>query len=123
MPFDEGEFLARVRVLCRRSPIEPRSPTIKVGCLTMDLEKFTVCRGVRRIDLHRKEFDILKYLMIHKDCVISKDTLLNRVWSYECDTSPNAVEVHICNLREKMNRGFKSNLIKTVRAFGYKLKG
>lgn len=122
-PFSVEELLARIRALCRRCPNITDNQVLIVGCLTMDQEKQVLRRGKKRIVLHRKEFDILRYLMLHRDHIISKEKLLNRIWAYEDCASLNAVEVHMCELRGKLNKGFKIDLIKTIRGFGYKLKG
>jgi len=121
-PFSVEELLARIRALNRRCPAILNNQ-IKVGCLVMDLERQIVKRGKRLIKLHRKEFEILRYLMVHKGYTISKETLLNKLWSYENCVTLNTVEVHICELRDKINKGFEEDLIKTIRCFGYKLKG
>jgi DNA-binding response OmpR family regulator len=122
-PFSTEELLARLRALNRRNPEISYTSVLIVGCLKMDLEKQIIIRGKKQISLRRKEFDILRYLMVHKGYPISKDTLLNKIWAYEDYASLNAVEVHISKIRNKINRGFKDDPIVTVKGFGYKLKG
>lgn len=122
-PFSVEEFLARVRALCRRSDNFTDSSVIVVGCLTMDQEKQLLTCDGKEVSLDRKEFDILRYLMVHHGYTVSKATLLNRLWTHDGCATSNAVEVHMCELRRKLNKGFELDFIKTIRGFGYKLKG
>ena len=97
-----------------------------LGCLdlTLNLKTFEVSRLGKSINLSKKEFQLLEYLMRNKNKVLTKDKIIEHVWSYEADILPNTVEVYIGYLRNKIDKPFKNSvpLIKTVRGFGYKIE-
>lgn len=119
-PFSFEELLARVRALIRRPRLV--SPEIlKIEDLILDTQSFEVRRGKRKINLSRKEYELLEYLMRNKGKIVSKEQIIAHVWDYDADILPNTVEVFIKNIRHKIDRPFSSRLIKTVRGFGYKI--
>jgi DNA-binding response OmpR family regulator len=115
-PFAFEELLARVRALSRR-PKEGIGAVLKVGDLELDVNSFEVKKGEKVIELSRKEFALLEYLMRNAGKVVSKENIIAHVWDYESDILPNTVEVFIGYLRDKIG----SDFIKTVRGFGYKI--
>ncbi len=115
-PFAFEELLARVRALVRR-PKEVQSGILSVGNLTLDPANFEVKNGEKNIELSKKEFALLEYLMRNSGKVVSKDNIIAHVWDYEADILPNTVEVFIGYLRDKIGNDY----IKTVRGFGYKI--
>jgi len=119
-PFAFEELLARVRALGRR-PAETLGTTLKVEDLSLDTVNFEVKRRGKVIKLSSKEFALLEYLMRHPNTVLTKDQIMNHVWSYEADILPNTIEVYIGYLRGKVDRPFKGDLIQTVRGFGYRI--
>jgi two-component system OmpR family response regulator len=119
-PFSLQEFLARVRALVRRGPGE-RSPVLTVGTLTLDPSTHVVSRADARIDLTAKEFALLEYFMHHADEVLSRTDLLDHVWDFAFDGDSNVVEVHIRNLRQKIDRPFGCASLRTIRGAGYRL--
>ena len=116
-PFAFEELLARVRALSRR-PKEGIGTVLKVGNLELDVNSFEVKNGNKAIELSRKEFALLEYLMRNAGKVVSKENIIAHVWDYESDILPNTVEVFIGYLRDKIG----GNFIKTVRGFGYKIE-
>lgn len=123
-PFALSELLARVEALLRR----PRSSegageatTLRVADLELDRLKRLVRRGERRIELQPKEFALLEYLMRHHDQVVTRTMLLEGVWDYHFDPKTNVIDVHISNLRQKVDRDAARPLIHTVRGVGYRL--
>lgn len=120
-PFSFEELFARIRALVRRSS-KTGDPVLKVKDLTVDPVAFKVKRSGRLIELSTKEFSILEYLMRHKNSVVKKEQIVNHVWNYDADVLPNTVEVHIKHLRDKVDIPFKTQLIKTVRGFGYEIR-
>ncbi|MGA3292230.1 MAG: response regulator transcription factor [Candidatus Microgenomates bacterium] len=116
-PFAFEELLARVKALARR-PREAKSNKLKVRDLELDTNTFEVKVGGKPVELSRKEFALLEYLMRNAGRVVSKENIIAHVWDYEADILPNTVEVFIGYLRDKIG----SNLIKTVRGFGYKVE-
>ena len=121
-PFAFAELLARVRALARR-PRQSVSSVLKVADLSLDTLTYEVKRGSKQIALSGKEFALLEYLMRHAKTLVSKDQIINHVWSYDADVLPNSVEVYVLHLRNKIDKAFKGNprLLHTVRGFGYKI--
>ncbi len=120
-PFAIEELLARVRALLRR-PTEQQANVLKVGDLELDTLSFSVKRKEKQINLTSKEFALLEYLMRNPGRPISKEVIISHVWDYDADILPNTVEVYIKYLRNKIDVPFKTNLIHTIRGFGYKLE-
>ena len=121
-PFSITELIARMQALLRRSSMQDAVATVlKVEDLEMDLVTHLVTRGGERIDLQPLEYQLLEYLMRNKGRVVSKNTILERVWNYDFDPHTNVVEVRVCRLRDKIDRGSSRGLIATVRGFGYVL--
>lgn len=119
-PFAFEELLARVRALARRGPIE-RSPLLEAGDLRMDPAAHRAWRDTTVLDLSAKEFALLETFLRHPDQVLGRAALLDRVWDAPEDVASNVVEVHIRNLREKIDRPFGTHSIETVRGVGYRL--
>ena len=120
-PFAIDELLARVRALLRRPPIQ-QPDILKIDNLRIDKQQQTVTRAGKIIDLTNKEYALLEYLMQHPNQVLSKETLIDHVWDFDADILPNNVEAYIKNLRQKIDKPFKKQLIKTVRGFGYRIE-
>ncbi len=121
-PFSFSELLARVEALFRRANkiVEPTS--LSAHNLSLDLLARTVIRSGKKINLQPKEFSLLEYLMRNSGHVVSKTMIMERVWNYNFDPGTNVVEARISKLREKVDRGFDTPLIHTVRGLGYVLK-
>lgn len=120
-PFSVAELLARVQALLRRASRQSEATVLKVEDLEMDLISHRVTRGGRRIDLQPLEYQLLEYLMRNRGRVISRNTILERVWDYDFDPHANVVEARVYRLREKIDKGAERKLIATVRGFGYVL--
>jgi DNA-binding response OmpR family regulator len=121
-PFALPELLARVQALIRRSTGAVESPLLAVGSLTLDLLTRRVERDGRAIDLRPREFSLLELLMRNEGRVVSKTMILSHVWGYAFDPGSNVVDVLVFRLREKIDRGFDTPLLHTVRGMGYALK-
>ena len=115
-PFAFEELLARVRALGRR-PHETKRSDLKVDGLILDTNTFDVKKDGKSIELSRKEYALLEYLMRNSGRVVSKENIIAHVWDYDADILPNTVEVFIGYLRAKVG----GDLIKTVRGFGYRI--
>ncbi|MBC7636022.1 MAG: winged helix-turn-helix transcriptional regulator, partial [Acetobacteraceae bacterium] len=94
---------------------------LRVANLEMDLIKRTVTRGGQRIELQAQEFKLLEYLMRHEGQVVTRTMLLENVWSFHFDPQTNVIESHMSRLRAKVDRGFATVLIHTIRGSGYRL--
>ncbi len=121
-PFNFEELLARIRVLLRRHHPHHMTNTLHVGNLTLDLTKKVVKRGSKTIPLRRKELSLLEYLMRNRGKVITREMILNHVWSSIEDPSTNTIDVHIKYLRDQIDKPFLKKLIKTVHGLGYKIE-
>jgi two-component system, OmpR family, copper resistance phosphate regulon response regulator CusR len=119
-PFAFPELLARIRALSRRGRAEPVL-RLRVGGLEMDL----VARKVRRdgvdVELTTREFELLEYLLRHKEQVVSREMLTREVWKERSRAIPidNVIDVHIARLRHKLDEPFGRKLVHTVRGVGY----
>ena len=120
-PFSIAELLARVQALLRRAARQTEPAKLRVDDLEMDLPSHRVTRAGVRIDLQPLEYQLLEYLMRNRGRVVSRNTILERVWNYDFDPHANVVEARVCKLREKIDRTASRKLIKTVRGFGYVL--
>lgn len=121
-PFAFAELLARVQALMRRGVNPTETTTLEVGDLSLDLITREVVRGGRKIDLQPLEYALLAYLMRNHDKVVSKTMIMERVWDYSFDPQTNVVEARICRLRDKIDKGFDTKMIHTVRGVGYVLR-
>jgi two-component system, OmpR family, response regulator len=120
-PFAMTELLARVAALGRRPPISEATTLLRVADLEMDVIKRTVTRAGQRIELQAQEFKLLEYLMRHEGQVVTRTMLLENVWSFHFDPQTNVIESHMSRLRAKVDRGFGTELIHTLRGSGYRL--
>ncbi|HNQ87481.1 MAG TPA: response regulator transcription factor [Verrucomicrobiota bacterium] len=120
-PFALEELIARVRALGRRHG-ETKSPVLRVGDLTLDSVSRTVTRGATPIDLARREYLLLEFLMRSAGRICSRMAIVEKVWDYDFDPGTNLVDVYIMRLREKIDAGFEPKLLHTVRGVGYVLK-
>lgn len=122
-PFAIEELLARIRVAFKHKRINrEKAEILQVGGLKLDTKKHTVsCHNVF-VDLTKKEFDLLKYLMVNMEIVLSRDTIMENVWGYDYVGDTNIVDVYIRYLRSKIDDRFGKKFIYTVRGVGYQLK-
>jgi len=121
-PFSFSELLARIQALIRRASDTPEPTRITVGELAIDLRTRAVTRAGKKIALQPREFLLLEYLARNAGRVVSKTMIMEHVWDYNFDPQTNVVESRICRLRDKVDKGFDTPLIHTVRGMGYVLK-
>jgi two-component system, OmpR family, response regulator len=121
-PFSFAELLARVQALIRRGSGGAHPTRLAAGDLTVDLLSRAVTRNGQEIDLKPREFALLEYLLRQADRVVSKTMILEHVWDYSFDPQTNVVDVLVCRLRNKVDRGFEPRLIHTIRGVGYALR-
>ncbi|MFI6661422.1 response regulator transcription factor [Streptomyces sp. NPDC050523] len=120
-PFALAELLSRLRALMRRGARE-RPAVFTVGDLTLDPATRSVARGATPITLTAKEFALLEYLMRRPGQVLSKAELIAHVWDFTFDADSNVVEVYVGYLRQKIDRPFARQSLRTSRGAGYCLK-
>ena len=121
-PFELDELLARIRTV-QRSQAGSWGAIWRVGDLTMDLASRQVSRAGQLIALTPREYQLLEQLIRQAGKVISKAQLTEKVWESDFDRGSNVVEVHIHQLRKKIDRNFTLPLLETVVGVGYRLKG
>ena len=123
-PFAIEELLARIRAALRKKerPAEQRQTVLRCGNLVLDPARHTVSYSGLPVTLTFKEFALLQTLMENRDIVLSRDTLLEKVWGYDYMGETNIVDVYIRYLRQKLSEAFAPKLIQTVRGVGYVLK-
>ena len=119
-PFAMIELTARVEALLRRLD-DVRTTKLHVGDLEMDLIEHTVYRGDGKIDLLPREFKLLEYFLRHPGQVITRAMLLRDVWQYHFSLEANVVDVHIGNLRKKIDARGAPSLIVNIRGAGFML--
>lgn len=120
-PFSFAELLARVDAIARRNEQSNVTTTLTVADLRIDLVARAVSRGEKSIELQPREFALLEFLARHADQVVTRTMLLESVWGYHFDPQTNVIDVHISRLRSKIDKGFESALLHTVRGAGYRL--
>jgi heavy metal response regulator len=119
-PFAFAELLARLRALARREPAATGT-VLTVGDLTLDTATRAVSRGSASIELTSKEYALLELLMRHPHQVLTRTMIAERVWNYDFDNATNVIDVHIRNLRRKIDDPASEKLIQTVRGAGYRI--
>lgn len=121
-PFAFDELLARLKALLRR-PQHTLNTILFCNNLTLDTVSHTVLRGDFNINLSKREYALLEYLLRNKGKTVTKQQIISHVWDYDADIVFNTVEQYITYLRNKIDKPFpdEKNLIHTVRGFGYRL--
>ena len=119
-PFAFAELLARLRALTRRERAV-LAPALQVGDLVLDTRTRDVSRQGQCIGLTTKEYALLEYLMRHPNQVLTRTMIAESAWNYDFDNASNVIDVHIRNLRRKIDDPFPAKLIQTVRGAGYRI--
>jgi DNA-binding response OmpR family regulator len=122
-PFDLGELVARLHALLRRSAhSDEHSDAMTIGSLTIDTARRLVFVSGERVELTKREFDLLAVLAENAGVVLSRQRLLELVWGYDFDVDTNVADVFISYLRRKLERDDVPRVIHTVRGIGYVLR-
>jgi DNA-binding response OmpR family regulator len=122
-PFAIEELLARIRTALKRRIT--RNNAVKVLCsndLSLDLDKYTVTYAGEPVELTKREYDLLKYLLENKNIVLTREKLLETVWGFDYLGDTNVVDVYIRYLRSKIDEKYNRKIIHTVRGVGYSIK-
>ena len=123
-PFSFAELSARIEALLRRADrtaADPGRSLLAVGDLEIDLLARSVHRAGRAIPLGAREFSLLEFLARHAGQVVTRTMMLEKIWNYHFDPGSNVVDVHIGRLRRKLEDGFATPILHTVRGAGYRL--
>ncbi|RZQ51652.1 DNA-binding response regulator [Pseudoalteromonas phenolica] len=120
-PFAFSELYARVKALARRQPLKESSLEICIGELKLERTTRQVFRAGKEIELMPKEYQILEFMMQNPEQLITKTMLLEQVWGFSFDPKTSLVQTHVSRLRNKIDKPFAFDMIKTVRGCGYLL--
>ena len=125
-PFAIEELLARIRKILSRqvviSETKEREAVIKAGKITLDKNTYTAHFEDEEISLTKKEFELLEYLMINKNIVLTREQIVSNVWGYDYESETNVTDVYIRYLRSKIDQKYDTHYIRTVRGIGYQFK-
>ncbi len=121
-PFSITELVTRVQVLLKRQVSHGSETLLQVGSLSVDLLTRRASRQGKNIDLKPREFQLLEFLMRHAGQIVTRTMILEHVWDYNFDPQTNVIDVHISRLRNKIDKGFSSSLLQTVRGAGYSIR-
>lgn len=124
-PFDLRELNARINILLKRKKGEQaiaKTDHLEYADIKLDLDKKTVTRGDREMKLTPKEFNLLQYMMLNSERVLSRTEISEKVWDTHFNTGTNFIDVYINYLRMKVDKGFDSKLIHTRPGLGFILK-
>jgi DNA-binding response OmpR family regulator len=116
-PFSPRELVARMKAIFRRTEPQERREHLSLGDVLLDRDSRDVTVDGRPVELTAKEFDLLAFFMSNAGVVVSRDLLLDRVWGQEYPGGTRTVDVHVAQLRRKLDR---PDLIRTLRGAGYK---
>lgn len=123
-PFAIEELLARIRVALNRQQklMQPKADILQTGELKLNLTSHSAYYGDDELNLTKKEYELLEYLIRNKNIAVTREQLLNKVWDYEYLGDTNVVDVYIRYLRQKIDDKYNIRLIDTVRGVGYIIK-
>lgn len=120
-PFEIEELLARIRVALKRKKITKKEE-LRYKELLMDLEGYNLSYNGENIELTKKEFELLRYLLENKNRVLTRDKIIETVWGYDYFGDTNVVDVYIRYLRSKIDDKYNQKIIHTLRGVGYMIK-
>ncbi len=121
-PFAFEELLARIRVHLRRRTAQQTGEVLRLGPLQIDVAAHTVRVGARTVELTAKEFEVLELFLRHREQVLTREVIYDRVWGYDFGSDSNVIEVYVRALRLKLEAEGAPRLLHTVRGVGYVLR-
>ena len=122
-PYASVELIARVRALLRRSSLSGAKDDLRFGDLKLDPAARLAWRGDRQLDLTKTEFDLLEVLVWNAGVVLSRETLYERIWGFDFETSSRSLDVYIGYLRAKLEADGEPRILQTVRGVGFVVRG
>lgn len=117
-PFGVVELISRIKAVLRRSPQE-NDDVIDYKDIVLNNSKRSVCVSGKEITVTYKEFELLRYLLMHRGTVVTRERLLDKIWGYHFEGESRTLDVHMGNLRHKL--GEKGKCIETIRNVGYRI--
>jgi two-component system response regulator MprA len=121
-PYASVELLARLRALLRRSSVSGAQDLLQFEDVKLDPSARLAWRGPRQVDLTKTEFDLLELLVDNANLVLSRDTLYERIWGYDFETSSRSLDVYIGYLRAKLEADGEPRVVQTVRGVGFVMR-
>jgi two-component system OmpR family response regulator len=121
-PFSFNELVARIQAILRRDKAVPPLSRLQVANLVLEPDGHRVFRGKTKIELTPKEYALLEFFMRHLGQIITRTMISEKIWDYHFDTSTNIIDVHVSNLRNKIDKDFEPKLLHTVKGVGYVLE-
>ena len=121
-PFAMRELVARIKVVLKRSNNIENTDSIKYGDLVLELKNAKLKCNNNEIQVSGKEFEILEYLLLNQNQIVSRENILEKIWGYDSEAEYNNVEVYITFIRRKLKLIESNVSIKAVRGIGYKLE-
>lgn len=121
-PFDIQELRARIHALARRRSKPKVSQNLTYRDIEINTMAHTVTRAGQSIALRRKEFEILEYLVLNQGRTVTRRMIMDHAWNADTKSWQNTVDVHVKHLRDKIDKPFDTDYIKTIYGFGYKLE-
>ena len=118
-PYASVELIARVRALLRRSSVSGAKGLLRYADLKLDPAARMAWRGARKLELTKTEFDLLELLTWNADVVLSRETLYQRIWGFDFETSSRSLDVYVGYLRTKLEAGGEPRIVQTVRGVGF----
>ena len=118
-PLSITELLARIWALLRRTRAHPERKCLQLGEIVIDLAAFRVTRNGRNIHLGPTEYRLLKFLMEHPNCTLSREEIIDEIWGAGAAVDPRTVDVHVRRLRDAITQQGEPDVIRTVRTAGY----
>jgi len=119
-PFNFEELVARLKALFRRSH-NIKENILKIADLELNPDTKEVKRGGKYIDLTAKQFELLKYLMVNKNRIVTPMMIANNLWEMDDEINSNVINVYISHIRKKIDKDYDKKLIKTIRGMGFKI--
>ncbi len=121
-PFAMSELTARLRALLRRTGLSGSDELLSFGGLTLDPKARVVRRSERTLDLTKTEFDLLELLMSNAGIVLTRETIYERIWGYDFETSSRSLDIYVGYLRTKTEAAGEPRVVQTIRGIGYVLR-
>jgi heavy metal response regulator len=121
-PFSFNELVARIQAILRRDKAVPPLSRLQVANLVLEPDGHRVFREKTKIELTPKEYALLEFFMRHPGQIITRTMISEKIWDYHFNTSTNIIDVHVSNLRNKIDKDFEPKLLHTVKGVGYVLE-
>ncbi len=119
-PVNQDDLLSKIKILSKNYYIDKGEPMV-LGDLVIYPEALEAARNGKPIPLRKKEYQLLEFLARNKNKVVNRHAILEYIWNYNTEAMTNTLDVHISNLRRKIDRGYATKMLRTIYGSGYKL--